>query len=99
MPTNHIISALYYFTLALILSSNTFPKYNPLYRWVLNKKYQKNFVKQEILNLAIDEQKIAIALSNYRSSRQWQDFTRFRENKYIFLLDASRNICNSKRIR
>ena len=88
---NYLFSALFSFGMALLISGDTFPKYNPIYRWSLFKKYQKNFLNGEIRNVAIDDNKIAIKSTNYRELRQWQDFSQFKENKSIFLLYSSQN--------
>lgn len=91
ITTNHLFLAIFYFSFALLISFSTFPKYNPLYRWTLWRKYQKNFFKQETKNVIINETQINIESKNHRIVIQWQDFTQFRENNRIFLLDGSKN--------
>ncbi len=92
-PDNHLLSSLSYFGIALFFSDSnyTVPKYNPIYRWMLSRQYQHNFVKQETQNVVIDDNQISINSDSYRRTIQWQDFAKFKENKYIFLLYGSRN--------
>ena len=66
MPENHLVTALFYFSFATIDSCSTFPKYNPLYRWNLSRRYQKNFVKQELKYVVVGEDEINLKSCNYR---------------------------------
>lgn len=94
VPTNYIASALFYFALALLVSSNTLPKYNPLNRWLLSRQYRQSFVKQETQSLTVDKDEVQIVSENCRRFIQWQDFTQWRENKQIFLLCGSTSRTN-----
>ena len=94
IPTNYIASALFYFALALLVSSNTLPKYNPLNRWLLSRQYRQNFVRQETQYLTVDKDEIQISSENCRNLIQWQDFTQWRESKQIFLLCGSTSRTN-----
>ncbi|MGD1918910.1 MAG: hypothetical protein ACFCAD_08455 [Pleurocapsa sp.] len=87
--TNNLASAIWNFLLAFILSFNVTPKYNLLSRWIIARKYRKNFMQQEPKTLNINSDLIELVSENHRRSMQRQDFSHFQENKQIYLLHGS----------
>ena len=68
------------------LFSKICPKYNLIFRWIAAHSYKKNFVKQELRKVKINEVKIKIVLDSYREIRTWQNYIKFVELSKIFLL-------------
>ena len=87
--TNNLASAMWNFLIAFLFSVNVTPKYNPLSRWVIARRYRKNFMQKEPKILNINSDRIEVVSENHRRSIQWQDFSHFQENKQIFLLHGS----------
>ena len=81
----YVLIAVYLFALS-IFSGKLFPKLNPLAYWNTKKDLQKNFVKQEVKQISITSEGIAIASQNYRQNFQWQAIGKTAENQKIFLL-------------
>ncbi len=87
--TGYLDSFLVDFSLFLLLFLSSVPKYSPLSRWQIRRRYGRNFVKQEPKTVTIDDTHIEIVSENHRKFMQWQDFSHFQENKQIFLLHGS----------
>ncbi len=87
---DHILGFLLFLLIFILFFDPIFPKYSPITRWNIAKRYQNNFVKQEDKMLLIDETGIKIISANYREIRQWQSYNDFAENKKIFLLFRNR---------
>ena len=83
---DHILNVISYMMILVFWGGQSLPKFNPIYRKNISKRYQNNFVKQEDKTITIDETEIKITSANYREIRQWQSYNDFAENKKIFLL-------------
>ena len=99
--SDYIFYALFYLFFLLTYLDKAFPKLNPFFRWNINKKYQQNFVWQELKKISILNTGITIVSESHRQHRQWSNINHTVENKKLFLLYHSRNqeyIIISKRI-
>ncbi len=83
---DRILNIISYTMISIFWAGQNLPKFNPIYRKNISKRYQNNFVKQEDKTIKIDEIGIKITSANYREIRQWQAYNDFAENKKIFLL-------------
>ena len=98
-PIGYHIQLFFMYTLASIaLLSDSFRRYSPLWRWKIAKDYKNNFIKQENKTIKINETGIKTTSANYREIRKWQDFSKFAENKKIFLLFGQGSKIIPKRI-
>ena len=82
----HIINFLFAFLGSILLFIQYFPQYNPISRWNISRKYQQDFIKQETKTLIVDKVGITRKSKNYCEFIKWSGYTKFTENKNIFLL-------------
>ena len=89
--SDYIFYTLFYIFFLSTYLDKAFPKLNPFFCWNINKKYQQNFVWQELKKILILNTGITIVSASYRQHRQWSSIDSTVENKKLFLLYHSRN--------
>ena len=89
--SDYVFYTLFYLFFLLTYLDKAFPKLNPFFRWNINKKYQQNFVWQEMKRISILNRGITIVSESYRQHRQWSNIDGTVENKKLFLLYHFRN--------
>lgn len=90
LDNNESFNLFIYISLTLLFVTNHFPKMSPWRRRRINRDYETYFVRQEVTTIELTEEGISINSDNYRELKKWQDYTKFIEDKMMFLIYHSK---------